>query len=1076
MDDDPEDARDLEFQKAAPVIVHEIVELVERSLWKSPKEKYAQLLLHRFFRRRDLEVLVLKIDIFQENPQLLDTKLQHLVAQLASAYLQLLEAPQPKSDRSDIIPTSAAICKILYMLSKVRGDKVIVRLLNNEPKYLEPMIQAVERISTELATSDFDDLLIVKPWEERYILFLWLSHLLLAPFDLATISSAEYFEQLPLESSLILPTHLPSIAKRIVALCGTYIGAATREQIGAASLLVRVCIRPDMRKIGLHECVMQWLMGKLKESTESTVESFHRGLGCLKFFNRLVSAGSPDEIGDLLLEIYETCQLVLADERFQSLHSSAIALKLIIKIFRNIAIKSLHTEIVGLEPDLLLSELIEFLLQSLSNSDSVVRISASKSLSLITQQLDANTSEDVIDAILESFKENIIYKDKVVDFSAVNALLWHGLTLTLSHLLYRRAVSPDRLPDVLATLFLALSFEQRSVTGSSVGTNVRDAANFGIWAIARRYRTEELLKVETRVFDASEAHVHATSVIQILAVELIKSACLDPAGNVRRGSSAALQELIGRHPQTVREGIALTQTVDYHVVALLRNSIKAAASVASLDALYWYGVLDACMGWRGIGSNEENTRNLLKEASFLLSGKNRPLSNVAMLERVSLRIRKLPKHDLEEWHGLVRMASGILRRIRLAGPNEKESSSLLQYAENPRMIVPTEKQTYLSRSTRSLSLSIATLDWIYELCNAIKALPPTTRRFGSLIDCMEYCLRRFEGEELDSQYWALELANSQYEIPSTYNVVLSIVAFDDSFIARARSWILEISQSGHQNRSPGLVLGLGACYGYLQDHNFIMDHTIDILAGRCTTNVEVDARVTALTSIRFVVDSFEIDLEQSNELALPGIVKGVLAGLTDYTITERGDVGSKVRIAALRTLRRLIETQTLPEDLKTDLATTAIPLCLEKLDRVREAAWAIKFPKIYLPIWDDAPAKNISPSSAVLTQEYFADWLMQLRSPISERIKQSVVQGFCSCAGGGSESVLRAARNGFLMFVQNVLASNRLLIVTAFLCYCRQALQENLKTDRIVLPVLQTLAYIGDLGFFKVLENETSIK
>lgn len=56
-----------------------------------------------------------------------------------------------------------------------------------------------------------------------------------------------------------------------------------------------------------------------------------------------------------------------------------------------------------------------------------------------------------------------------------------------------------------------------------------------------------------------------------MAVQLLLSACLDPAGNIRRGSSAALQELIGRHPNQVTEGIAIVQIVDYQAVGLRKE-------------------------------------------------------------------------------------------------------------------------------------------------------------------------------------------------------------------------------------------------------------------------------------------------------------------------------------------------------------------------------------------------------------------------------------------------------------------------------------------------------------------------
>jgi hypothetical protein len=1077
MESNIDDDRDVEFLKAAPGIIQDILTAIHRSLWKPINNENSEFKLHRFVRIRDLEVLVSKLDVFQENPQLLDVHLQELVSRLSNVYLKSLGRPQSSIGRADTVPLAAAVSKLLYMLCKVRGEKVIVRLLNNEPKYLEPLTLAAESISSLSESHGEEDQSIVKQWEERFVLLLWLSHLLLAPFDLATISASTLSDTLTRDNvNLSLPSNTPSVVRRLLPICTEYLGAATREQRGAANLLVRICLRPDMRKIGLHSCVIHWAIRTLRDSADSSIESHHLGLGCLQFFSRLVASGSNDEIGDDLARIYACCQQVLEDEAFRLLNSSAIAQKLVIKISRNISIMSLHSNIVGLEPEVLLSELIHLLLQSLASIDSVVRVSASKSLSIITEQLDPETAEDVIDAVLESFTENVLRKGRNANFAAVNPLRWHGLTLTLSHLLYRRAISSDRLPDILNALFLALNFEQRSPTGNSIGTNVRDAANFGVWALARRYRTSELLSVKMTTFQDGEAHNLASSVIQILANELLQSACLDPSGNVRRGSSAALQELIGRHPQTVHNGIALTQTVDFHVVGLLRNSIKAAAHAASLGHIYWYAILDAYMGWRGICSNDSSTRSLLKEAMFLLSGNPGPVSLPSLLERLKHKVKDIQAKDYEEWHGLIRMASGVMRQMREIGSDMEIYGILISYAKNPEYFIPTKVKAYRAKSDISHLMAIAVFDWIYELSKMITTLQKTNAAFGSLVDCLELCLRRFDGDELDSMGLSIYREADGIEKSLTSNPIALIAKFDVDFRERAASWLQEIEQHVGRVQISGMVIALGATEGLLSDLSVDTDDIIKILAKRCTTTVHVDARVIALTAIRYLVENSNPSGLEGHSVALDYILEGVLAGLRDHTITERGDVGSKVRIAALNTLRVLLHRLTLPKHVEISLAVTAIPLALEKLDRVREAAWAIKFRGIDLPIWHGVYHNNLTPTNLTMSQEYFSDWLSQTKKPLADTLRKSIVKGFCSSAGTGSESVLKPARDGFISSVHANQLSERLPFVRSFICYCMQVLQDDLKIDRIVVPVLHTLAYLGDLGYFSLLQYDENIK
>ena len=146
-----------------------------------------------------------------------------------------------------------------------------------------------------------------------------------------------------------------------------------------------------------------------------------------------------------------------------------------------------------------------------------------------------------------------------------------------------RSIPSSSLAPVLAALRLALSFEKRSATSAtSTGTNVRDAANFGIWALARRYTSAELQAINLISADGL-----SLPALQTLATDLVVAASLDPAGNVRRGSSAALQELIGRNPDTIAEGIQVVQVVDYHAIALRSRAVEEVAiGAASLSDEY----------------------------------------------------------------------------------------------------------------------------------------------------------------------------------------------------------------------------------------------------------------------------------------------------------------------------------------------------------------------------------------------------------------------------------------------------------------------------------------------------------
>ncbi len=249
--------------------------------------------------------------------------------------------------------------------------------------------------------------------------------------------------------------------------------------------------------------------------------------------------------------------------------------------------------------------------------------------------------------------------------------------LTLSHLLYRRSPPAANLSDVIHALLLGLSFERRSAASggtASVGSNVRDAACFGIWALARRYSTAEILAVPTKTLSVSstddgsiKASRDDVSMLQIIATELVVTACLDPAGNIRRGSSAALQELIGRHPDLVEKGIWVVQTVDYHAVApaVARRRRGGPQRRHTVEPVR-RSPLDALLGWRGIGDADAAARRRAASAFGLIlnqvaSAATDPLRRLAATAEMARgRLLALQRRQADERHGILLSLAAVL--------------------------------------------------------------------------------------------------------------------------------------------------------------------------------------------------------------------------------------------------------------------------------------------------------------------------------------------------------------------------------------------------------------------------------
>ena len=564
---------------------------------------------------------------------------------------------------------------------------MVGQFLNNEPQYLERMLEALERWvqsegTREVAAAPDHGMI----WEERYIMLLWLSHLMLAPFDLISMSSDNVGPiHGPARSLKIdFPRDTPAIGKRLVSIAEHYLDFASKEREVAALLLSRLALRSDMRQVGLQKCIIDSALKILGGcQAEATSLSIYVVIGILSFLARFISSAETERIQHLLASIYESMQNAKSDDSplHKEIKSSSVARKLTIKIARELSIAGIKIDSKNpsVDPSVgegSLEEVIDELLTALAAKDTLVRVAASKALSLIAVPLESEMASQIVELVLDKLAEDVVWPEAVssksleasafpsqgiisasglssshliVDLSHVNAMNWHGLILTLSQLIFYGSMPRYLIPKALESLDLALHFEQRSSLGISVGDAVRDAACFGLWSLARKYTTAELT-----------AEVGST--LQIMANGLIVTATLDSAGNIRRGASAALQEMIGRHPGEIKHGIELVQVIDYHAIALRsRAMLVVAKDTSKIDNLYWDAILAGLLDWRGVGSADATSRRHAAQLIGLLAVTNSPNSTSYTISMIRSRLRKVPSYKVDERHGLLLALAEIVR-------------------------------------------------------------------------------------------------------------------------------------------------------------------------------------------------------------------------------------------------------------------------------------------------------------------------------------------------------------------------------------------------------------------------------
>ncbi|KAI1323066.1 beta-tubulin cofactor d, partial [Xylariaceae sp. FL0255] len=1110
--DAPESERDIFIQKHAADFVADFDRSLE-PLLRKPNGQFRRRVRIRESSRLTSHVL----EHFQELPQLLDPHLPRWLPVLADAYLQCLQdrrRSRALSTRSQLLhPLSNAICRIIYTFCKIRGEKVIVRFLNVETRYLEVLLQAIEdsERETKAATKTVDSALCWT-WHERYIVLIWLSQLFFAPFDLSTISSgeAEEFDQ-PRLPGFQWPDKVPRIALRVIPLAARYLASPGKERDGAKALLVRLAMRKDMQELGVLDALVQWALYTLRPGNEdiSTLSPYHF-IGSLSFLAGVLRASENTSIMDKHLEtIFYAVQIIASEENeiFRMINGSAIARKVMIKVARSIITLILRKSRQSMADTEMVETTIGYLLERLADNDTPVRFAASKALSIITFKLDPDMASQVIEAVIESLNRNVLWVKSGRDLTAVDPLEWHGLMLTLSHLLYRRSPPPEDLSAIIHALLIGLSFEKRSPSGGSIGSNVRDASCFGIWALARRYSTAEVLQVETQSVLVARGHEPTASILQVIATKLVVTASLDPAGNIRRGASAALQELIGRHPDTVDQGISVVQVVDYHAVALRSRAIhEVALRATKLSPHYGRALLEATLGWRGIGDMDADARRVAAASYGSLATEMARTSEKVPLQYISsridllmARIKALQVRQVEERHGLILTLAATHDSIPSLLGDGKTNVDFrlvpvfqihdglkknLEASENttsrkPELIVEAISTLVVS-SVPSLLVSLfgrshehTRLEEIFQKGSDIvnddrSNLFPAVVEY---VDAAQANKSNLEGDLLEHLRGCVDgwLARKDVAVMSPASkaaLVLLLFSSPSNRTDIVAGWRRKVSQPQAPRDGYGDGFFHALCQSYplvafeaKRDEKVKESSIADVLTERWTKDVYTDTHAAILQSF---TDTAILRKRASDFKRL------ISEGLDDYTTTARGDVGSQVRLEAVKATKTIWSTEGIDEELKLELFPQILRLAAEKLDRVRaeaQSALAIVLKPEYTKDFN-----QLSFSS----KEYFS-FLFTLCSTArlnltrsdkdgtgEESYTASLLAGMVTSADTGNEDLVVVTRAALAELCETSDDSLRRVCVALLYNLKRYASQ-----DRVLVATLEVVAYLFHVGLLQ---------
>ncbi|CAL1713099.1 unnamed protein product [Somion occarium] len=799
-----------------------------------------------------LTKLSMILDEYQEQSYLLDPYLEQLVAPVVDQLNVHAQRLQPLSGDSSQGFKVGRLATLMYYYIKFRGYKTITRFFPHE----------ITDLSVALNYLLLPGGLPQDPaqWPLRYVMLLWLSLICMLPFDLAQFD----------ERGSVGHT-----ASQIETVGKSHLNKAGIERDAAAILLARLYLRKDMHTS--LPAFLDWCYQVIRNPAEP-----FSAIGCTRVLCEVTKAGSADLVQANYIALLDITRSI---SEHPTLLNNTIMRKLRTKLLSRIAVRllpstgprtrrkgpllsgddeqaspSCHEEIDIDVPEQV-EEIIEELFQALQDKDTVVRYSSSKGIARIAERLPKDFVEQILDNVLQSFSIHSIGMARMYEMPAIAEATWHGACLACAEMARRSLVPDSRLSELFEWMSKALYFDIRQ-GAHSIGSNVRDATCYVLWSLARAQSVDALAPLA-----------------EPLAQQLVTAACFDREVHIRRAASAAFQEYVGR-TGLFPHGIDIIRKTDFYAVGTRRHAFLVAASEVAEHVEYRSSLLEHLISvtirhWdpamRELGAKSICEISKLDTSSLVLKCSERSeyltFPDVGDIHGALLTLAELAAtcHDIPELVEVRRQIFSYISRV---------PSNIVQ---SPRHELVTAAACQLIANSVSVSelkarQTASVPEWRKITDFALKSRSPTVQEaaadamaaLSKLIDCSPVVQRLIRDAKPTS--------------PPVQQSLCRILG------------VLDYNAHPH---------------GLMQAVEHLLA-SVDSKAPTFISNVE--ARKNACASIPLILANVLPNISDHISPDLSRRMYGALqAGLADYTMDERGDVGSWIRMVCIKGLADVAE-------------------------------------------------------------------------------------------------------------------------------------------------------------------------
>ncbi|XP_039269527.2 tubulin-specific chaperone D-like [Styela clava] len=981
---------------------------------------------------------------YQEQPHLLDPHLEELLTKL----LKLVRT----TETGKLLHHAF---KYLYLITKVRGHKAIVRLFPHEVSDLEPIMTMLSK------QNPYDR----ETWENKYMLLLWLSMICLIPFDMDKFDS---------EGSKPLIERIIDVAKLYLMLYGD------KCQEAAALVLSKILTRPDAQEQHLPNFIT-WCVEKICDFKKEDSAGIATLQGPLLALATIFAVGKRSSIIPFAPIVLQAIQ---KEDLPHNQHSQIR--KLSVKLVQRLGITFLKpilpkwryqrgcrslkdtlksqnqdaadkTNIDGEEdeydvPDEIES-VIECLMNALYDSDTIVRWSAAKGIGRVTSRLPRDLADEVVGSVLDCFS----------DTQADGA--YHGGCLTLAELGRRGLLLPHRLEEVVPILLHALVFDLKR-GAFSVGANVRDSACYLAWSFARAYNAETIAPY-----------------VEKIARSLLIVTAYDREVNCRRAASAAFQENVGRQGQ-FPHGIDILTKADYFAVGSRTDSYLVIGPYIASFKEYTVTFIDHLCE-RKVDHWDPEIRLLTAIALHNLV----PISPTYMADAVLAKLLPMCTGiDLVARHGSIIAVAEIIHS--LSGV-ETSTGSVGLISRNKHLKTAfgickelQNASVFRGFGNELMRLAICHLITRVSECRAlIKPPPAATKSWLKVIH-----------DTLSNLDWYVDVekvCNAAVKALAEVNHItiptgdFTEVALNQKSDGKANdvldSYILKLKSSSEKERI-GYSQAISALPKHVVNGRYMKILNALMAATKKSGSADAafaEAHMHAVQALVKICKGMDIKKDGNPDEALcvtnvNDVYETLIHCLSDYTKDNRGDIGSIVRLAGIRGLEMITleivqkDKSILNKEIIRKLMCSVLQQSGEKIHKVRDGARDALFsllhnnPKVpFIPHHDELVPIFINRGYMPRMKGLYR---MTSKVLMFDTYLYNMLLGLVVSVGDLTQSLADASGEALFAHLDSIHRNEEQMekFIDAFI----KIFENHLKVTRVSMPLLKTLQLILQRGYF----------